>query len=177
MVFFKIWPENIMKAVITFHALRFKLNGFNQTCISSKSIMQLTKTIFFILPSSLRKDCRKSAVGKSELLWQKKNTSWLNISESQYPARCASPNSIPPTSARFPRSGQPGPSRGSCPWPRENRPGGVIVKLYDLCNHHAVVLDRLLDSYIHLHHLTPSPLPSLCCVRSFPFSVDLESAP
>ena len=43
--------------------------------------------------------------------------------------------------------------------------------------HYAVVLDRLLDSYILLHHLLPSPLPSLCCVRSLPFSVDLESAP
>ena len=42
--------------------------------------------------------------------------------------------------------------------------------------HYAVVLDRLLDSYILLHHLPPSPLPSLCCVRSLPFSVDLESA-
>ena len=33
MVFFKIWPENIKKALITLQALRFKLNRLNQTCI------------------------------------------------------------------------------------------------------------------------------------------------
>ena len=46
MFFFKIWPENVKKAFITLQALRFKLNSLNQTCISSKSIMQLTRTIF-----------------------------------------------------------------------------------------------------------------------------------
>ena len=46
MVLFKIWPENIKKALITLQALRFKPNSLNQTCISLKSIMQLTKTIF-----------------------------------------------------------------------------------------------------------------------------------
>ena len=49
--------------------------------------------------------------------------------------------------------------------------------------HYAVVLDSLLDSYIPLqcvYTIYPHPplrLPSLCCVRSLPFSVDLESAP
>jgi hypothetical protein len=46
MVFFKIWPENSKKTIITLQALRFKLNCLNQTYISLKSIMQLTKTIF-----------------------------------------------------------------------------------------------------------------------------------
>ena len=47
MVFFKIWPENIEKAFITLQALRLKLNCLDQTCISPKSIMQLTKAISF----------------------------------------------------------------------------------------------------------------------------------
>ena len=46
-VFFKIWPENIKGAFIRLQASRFKLNDLNQTCISLKSILQLTKTIFF----------------------------------------------------------------------------------------------------------------------------------
>ena len=46
MGFFKFWPENIKKAAITLQTLRLKLNRLNETCISSKSIMQLTKTIF-----------------------------------------------------------------------------------------------------------------------------------
>ena len=47
MVFFTLWPENIKKAFITLQTLRFKLNCLDQTCILSKSIMLLTKTIFF----------------------------------------------------------------------------------------------------------------------------------
>jgi hypothetical protein len=46
MVFFKIWPENFKKTIITLLALRFKLNSLNQTCVSLKSRMQLAKTIF-----------------------------------------------------------------------------------------------------------------------------------
>ena len=46
MAFFKSWPENITKASITLQELRLKLNKLNETCTSSKSIMQLTKTIF-----------------------------------------------------------------------------------------------------------------------------------
>ena len=46
MVFLKIWLENIKKTILTLQASRLKLNRLDQTCISSKSIMQLTKTIF-----------------------------------------------------------------------------------------------------------------------------------
>ena len=41
LVFFKIWPENI-KDFITLQDLRLRLNCLNQTCTSSKLIMQLT---------------------------------------------------------------------------------------------------------------------------------------
>ena len=61
-VFFKIWPENIKKAIITLQALIFKLNMLNETCISSKSIMQLTKTIF---PDSAN-DCHLHWWAKSD---------------------------------------------------------------------------------------------------------------
>ena len=43
MVFLKIWPENFKKAFIILQALRFKLNSLDQTCISSKSLMQITQ--------------------------------------------------------------------------------------------------------------------------------------
>ncbi len=45
-VFFKIWPENLKKTVITLQALRFKLKCLNQTCISLNWIMQLARPIF-----------------------------------------------------------------------------------------------------------------------------------
>ncbi len=74
MVFFKIWPENLKKTIITLKALRFKLNCLNQTCISLKSIMQLTKTIF---PDSAiffeKKRVENRLWRKSEYLWRKKN--------------------------------------------------------------------------------------------------------
>ena len=47
MVFFKFWPENIKKVLITLQALRLKLNRLNQTGISSKLIMQITKTFSY----------------------------------------------------------------------------------------------------------------------------------
>ena len=38
--------QNLKKTIITLQVLRLKLNSLNQTCTSSKSIMQLTKTTF-----------------------------------------------------------------------------------------------------------------------------------
>ena len=47
MTFFLIFSgQNLKKVVITLQALRFKQNGLSQTWISSKSIMQITETIF-----------------------------------------------------------------------------------------------------------------------------------
>ena len=62
MVFFKIWPENFKKTIITRQALKFKLNSLNQTCTSLKSIMQLTRNIFpdsaiFIEKREQKTDC------------------------------------------------------------------------------------------------------------------------
>ena len=77
LVFFKIWPENIKKAFITLQDLRFNLTSLNQTCISSKSIIQLTKTIFSdsaIFIYETRVENRLWA--KSEFLWAKKNAPW-----------------------------------------------------------------------------------------------------
>ncbi len=48
-VFFNFSGQNLKKTIITLQALRFKLTYLNQTCLSSKSIMQLTKTF---LPDS-----------------------------------------------------------------------------------------------------------------------------
>ena len=70
--------EILKKIIITLQALRFKLkwqlNSLNQTCISSKSIMQLIKTIF---PDSVifieKKRVEKWLWAKSEFLWAKKN--------------------------------------------------------------------------------------------------------
>ena len=46
MLFFKFWPENIKKTIITLDVLRLKLNSLNETFTSSKSIVQLVKTKF-----------------------------------------------------------------------------------------------------------------------------------
>ena len=57
-IFFKLWPSNIKKTVITVQALRFKQSSdcLGQTWISSKLIMQLTHIRFFqILPPLWRK--------------------------------------------------------------------------------------------------------------------------
>ena len=65
------------KTIITLQALRFKLNCLNQTCISLKSIMQLTKTIF---PDSAifieKKRVENRLWRKSEFSWRKKNMSY-----------------------------------------------------------------------------------------------------
>ncbi len=70
----KVWPQTLKKTIITLQALRFKLNGLNQTCISLKSIMQLTKTIF---PDSAifieKKRVEIRLWRKSEFLWRKIN--------------------------------------------------------------------------------------------------------
>ena len=78
MIFFKIWPQNIKKAIITLQAWIFKLNDPNQTCISSKSIKQLTKTIFFDSAIFFEKKKVKNRLwAKSEFLWAKRNPSLL----------------------------------------------------------------------------------------------------
>ena len=60
------WSENIKKAIITLQAWRLKLKSFNQACISSKSIMQITMTIFAESAIVIEiKNCRKSFVGKN----------------------------------------------------------------------------------------------------------------
>ena len=45
-IFFKVWPKKIRKTVITLQILRFKRNWLSQSWISSKSIMELTKSLF-----------------------------------------------------------------------------------------------------------------------------------
>ncbi len=101
MVLFKIWPEILKKAIITLQALRFKLNCLNQTCISLKSIMQLTKTIF---PDSAifieKKRVENRLWRKSEFLWRKKN-----ISSSRTSGRQIASRSIPATARASARQG------------------------------------------------------------------------
>jgi hypothetical protein len=46
MVFFKIWPKDLKKTIMTLQILRLKLMSLNQSCISSKSIIHLPKTSF-----------------------------------------------------------------------------------------------------------------------------------
>ena len=73
MVFFKIWHKDIKKAFITLEVLRFKQNSLNQTCISSKSIMQLTKTTFSDSAIFIEKKRVENRLwAKSEFLWAEK---------------------------------------------------------------------------------------------------------
>ena len=75
MVFFKIWTENIKKTFTTLQALRFKLSHLNQTWISFKSIMHLTKTIFFDSAIFIEKKTVETRLwAKSEFLWAKKKS-------------------------------------------------------------------------------------------------------
>ena len=77
MVFFKLWPENIKKDFIILQALRLKLKRLNQTRISSKSIMQLTKTILFDSAVFIEKKTVENRLrAKREFLWAKTNTSY-----------------------------------------------------------------------------------------------------
>ena len=72
MVFFTFWPENIKKAFISLQALRLKLNSLNQTCISLKSIMQVTKTIFSYSAIFIEKKTAEDLLwAKSEFFWEK----------------------------------------------------------------------------------------------------------
>ena len=65
-VFLTFSGRNLKKAVINLQALRHKLKCLNETCISSKSIMLLPKTI---LPDSAIFVEKKKIVG--DRLWAK----------------------------------------------------------------------------------------------------------
>ena len=71
-IFLKFWPEKIKKTVITLQALRFKHNILSQTCISSKSIMQLTEKIFPDFAIFIEKKwVENRLLKKSDFLWGK----------------------------------------------------------------------------------------------------------
>ena len=72
MVFFKIWPDNIKKALITLQALRLKLKVLMKLVYRRYRWCSLLKRFFPILLSWLRKDCRNSAVGKKWVFVGKK---------------------------------------------------------------------------------------------------------
>ena len=70
MVFFKIWPENVNKAFITLQVLtqttieiQAKQSQSNFYIVETNNAA-LLRRFFPILPSSLRKEDRKSGVGK-----------------------------------------------------------------------------------------------------------------
>ena len=64
--------QNLKKTIITLQALKIKLTSLTETCISSKSIMQLTETIF---PDSAvfieKKTVENRLWANSEFLWAK----------------------------------------------------------------------------------------------------------
>ena len=64
---FKIWPENIKKTSIGLQALKLNLNSLNETCISSKSIMQINKNKKNFADTAIfieKKEGKRSVVGK-----------------------------------------------------------------------------------------------------------------
>ena len=67
------------KVIITLQTLRIRQKRLNQTCTSSKSIMQVTRTIF---PDSAnfieKKRVEVEIVGKSAYLWEKKIVSYTS---------------------------------------------------------------------------------------------------
>ena len=78
-----------MKAFIPLQELRFKLISLTQTCISSKSIMPLTKKIF---PDSAifieKKRVENRLWAKNEFLWAKKNASSSESAGSLFDCDC-----------------------------------------------------------------------------------------
>ncbi len=63
-----------LRTIITLQALKFKLNYLNQTWLSLKSIMQLTKTIFPDSASFTKKKWLEHWMWrKSAFLWRKRN--------------------------------------------------------------------------------------------------------
>ena len=78
-VFFIFSGQNWMKIIIFLQAVRFKLNchGLSQTCLSLKSIMQLSKTIFPDSAIFIEKTRVENLLwGKNEFLWGKINVSF-----------------------------------------------------------------------------------------------------
>jgi hypothetical protein len=76
-MFFKV-PKKILKKIkitmITLQALRFKLNTLNKTCISLKSIMQLTKPIFLDSATFMEEKRVKKFCGEKARTMAKKKT-------------------------------------------------------------------------------------------------------
>ena len=72
-IFFKFWPKKNRKTAITLLILRFKQNYLSQSWISSKSIMQLTKTIFQNSAIFIEKKWVENRLwGKSAFFWGKR---------------------------------------------------------------------------------------------------------
>jgi hypothetical protein len=124
MDFLKFSGEISKKSIITLQALRFKLNCLNQTCISSKSIMQLTKTIFHDSAIFIEEKWVENRLWrKSEFLWRKKiKTSGHGRGEKS--ARIAAP---PPCArvrlhGRPQQSQKPTPGRAGAPLRCASRP-------------------------------------------------------
>ena len=115
-----------------------------------------------------------------------RDKAWLpplpRTDRSQFRARCLSQSSTRISAALAKATVMRITVTPSLPTPRylshvhlaRNCPGPADALL-----HRTPLCCRLRQSTgcILLHHLPPSPLPSLCCVRSLPFSVDLERAP
>ncbi len=76
MGFLKFSGQFLKKTIITLQVLRFKLKCLNQTCLSLKSIMQLTMTISPDSASFIEKKRVENRLWrKSEFLWRKENIS------------------------------------------------------------------------------------------------------
>ena len=66
-----------MKIVITLQAFIFKVHGLSQTCITSKSIMQVTETLSPDPVIFIEKEIRKSDMGEKVNFGGKKMYYWL----------------------------------------------------------------------------------------------------
>ena len=143
MVFFKIWPENIKKAFITLQELTFKLNCLNQTCISLKSIMQLTTTFFSDSAIFIeKKDCRKSAVGKKRIFVGKKCIITPPVQAPTVGSRSGFAESSVPDLLRPLAPALPGPA-GSVPAGSGSIPLGAGSVSLGACSRHGYARCRL----------------------------------
>jgi hypothetical protein len=91
MGFLKFSGQILKKTIITLQVLRFMLKCLNQTCLSLKSIMQLTMTISPYSASFIEKKRVENRLWrKSEFLWQKKNISLEDSGSTHPPGRLES---------------------------------------------------------------------------------------
>ena len=128
--------QNYEKTIITLQAFGFKLYSLNQTCISSKLIMQLLRQCFQILPFVARQRAASARVARSRTWWHRQGrrrrsaarSTSCSTSSASASVGCCYPRHLPPgSSGPLTKISRPTALLGPCPPDPDFRVGWWLV--------------------------------------------------